>query len=145
MMTAYRLAPGNRRLARLKSPHRQIRVEFRQRDARAVGERVRRDARGADGDFVDASGLLGQWLIELVADGDFFRDDRLDVADDADDLCPFDGFRTGIGNPGAERLVAAEEAARHRLTDDEDLRRIERVAFIEKIRPLSTRVPTVSK
>ena len=112
--------------------HRQVGVERRHRGADAVDHGGRRDAGGAHRDLVQEPGFLGHGLVELMARRrDPIGIDRLDVGDDADDLSPFEGLATRLGDAPAESALAREEIAGHRLVDDEDLRRSQGVARVE--------------
>src|SRR3989475_676094 len=86
--------------------------------ADAVDDRGGRNNGCTPGDLAGFSGFLGHGLVELVGHGDPIGVDRLDVADDADDLSPFDALATGPGDAPADRTLATEETPRHRLVDD---------------------------
>src|SRR5882762_7719927 len=124
--------PGDRVIGRLEFAHGQILVERHHGGADTVDETGRRDTGGAHGDFGEVPGFLGDRLVELVGSHrDRIGIDRFDVADDSDDLSPFDGLATGLGDAPAERIFAREETTGHGLIDDEDFRGRERVAGVE--------------
>src|SRR5207245_9685159 len=104
----------------LEFAHRKVLVERHHGGADTVDEGGRRDPGGAHGDLVEGPGFLGHGLVELVIHRDPIGVDRLDVADDSDDLSTFGRFATGLGCAPTERTFASKETTCHGLVDDED-------------------------